>query len=88
MTVTLTTEITAAAGDSSYAILDPLITIDLSTPDAQAYQILLSPSVVNIGPAEAAVSRDLPPTWALPVLTLALLFLASQLMFGMGAAHQ
>jgi hypothetical protein len=51
MTVTLTTEITAAPGDSSYAILDPLITIDLSTPDAQAYQILLSPGVANIGPA-------------------------------------
>jgi PEP-CTERM motif len=79
MTVTLTTEITAAAGDSSYAILDPLITIDLSTPDAQAYHILLSPGVANIGPASAVPE---PSTWALMLTGLAVLGFAAHVRNG------
>lgn len=74
MTVTLTTEIIAEAGDSSYAILDPLITIDPSTPDAQAYQILLSSGVANIGPAGAVPESS---TWALMLTGLAVLGFAA-----------
>ena len=44
--------------DSSYAIMDPLITIDPSTPDRQAYQILLSSGIANIGPASAALGVE------------------------------
>jgi hypothetical protein len=79
MTVTLTTEITAEAGDSSYAILDPLITIDLSTPDAQAYQILLSPGIANIGPASAVPESS---TWALMLTGLAVLGFAAHVRNG------
>ncbi len=74
MTVTLTTEITAEAGDSSFAILDPLITIDPSTPDAQAYQILLSSGVANIGPASAVPKSS---TWALMLTGFAVLGFAA-----------
>jgi hypothetical protein len=74
MTVTLTTEIIAKAGDSSYAILDPLITIDPSTPDAQAYQILFSSGVANIGPAGAVPESS---TWVLMLTGLAVLGFAA-----------
>jgi hypothetical protein len=74
MTVTLTTEITAEAGYSSYAIMDPLITIDPSTPDRQAYQILLSSGVANIGPASAVPESS---TWALMLTGLTVLGFAA-----------
>jgi hypothetical protein len=74
MTVTLTTEIIAEPGDSSFAIMDPLITIDPSTPDPQAYQILLSSGVANIGPASAVPESS---TWALMLTGLAVLGFAA-----------
>ena len=66
-------ELTAAAisddeGDSAFASIDPLITIDPSTPDAGLYQIYISPAYLNGVAPEATGGVPEPAAWTLMLL--------------------